>query len=371
MKKYIYLILFIIITLLFVLYQQDKRQQPQNLQAVYQPSKALKPIALDDAVRTWYLGEMSIDIPEPMTQIGDFIIRIYPIPSNEEMVITFYEKKPYQSFKEISNSPFQKPIPRRETLLHGWNAKFQTSDDVSEALRRPSKLNTFWGNNKLPLNSATLGFDAFVQEDYGILEFSYTEHVTNFSDYDNPDEFIRNRKSTFTCWLANFFTVYHWIGKNQHPGSNNIATQFGYMKITDEVKKYNIEISTLFCLRNDLNLDKLLKSEVIYDIFVTTTIYSNYIQKDNWFRNDFNNFSKEGILSVLKDEEELFDAVNYEKLKIKTTTNLRIDKVYIESMQYIEALYQGIWQSARSINGNKLSRHSAPSLLSSDPSYNN
>lgn len=332
MNKYKYHIFGVVFLLAVLAYNFWPQQPVENPSLIEYPLSSIKPAEINEPFTTWYLGEIAVDIPESMGQVSTTRTRIY---------LNSREDKTYIDFQERSTDK----LPWEITTLD------PDVEDISSVIGKPAGLSIFWGPNNSQDGAMTLRLAVRIKHDFGYLEFSYTDETIAPVTDEQLDVLVAKKKSFLFDWLSDFLLTYQWTGQNQFPAANQLATQYGYIVVTDAFLKSNIEVMALLSIKRDLEHLEI-HPDSMFTIYLTAAS-SHDILNDGDERSigDYSSINLgTSIITITRDYVKCFNSVNYEKVCVSTLTWAGASSKNVDFLSYVMGLYEFMLNSFQANN---------------------
>ena len=342
-----------LVSLVLLVFQYCSRRPVLPLtQENYLPSPliTIMPAEINESLTTWYWGEIAIDIPESMdlsrSPIG---ILIYPNPPQKDISIEFVDKSNGHSetMEHVLVSDHPKDgwsrLPSRGEIITTIN------EDISLNLGRPAGLSIFHSWKTIGTKQITLMMDVRIKESNKFWEFAYTEILNEPVPVEQFDDYLLGRKKFFLGWLSDFLPTYHWVGKNQKPSFNQLATQFGHIADKDALlASSNIEIYVSYSLgkpKIDYSLNDLIFNGL--NLFFTISSTSDIITPKRFLNDSSYSSPESGMVFIEKDRMHILTSANHITTFIVMSKMIRARENNSDFLAYALGLSQTVFKSLR------------------------
>jgi hypothetical protein len=68
------------------------------------------------------------------------------------------------------------------------------------------------------------GLDIIIKSEHGFLGLAFTEVLPETVSFDDPEEYLLEKKDYYLDWASVFLSAYTWTGYNQQPEPTQFAT---------------------------------------------------------------------------------------------------------------------------------------------------
>jgi len=346
MNKYKYHIFVLVILMVIIGYhfrpQSPSTEVPPSVISSL-PASSIQPAQVNEPFKTWYLGDIAVDIPESMILDGPLAFSLRPYAENSNITIGFSDASADEAKNKEHSLTSSEPLYRTASQVFSWEPAAQKTDDISVVIGKPAGLSIFFGPDTVEENRWALGLDARIKEDYGYLEFNFTELIFEPLSSEQLEMVISQKKELFLSWITGFRRVYNWIGHNQKPGPGQLATQLGIINVKDTTLISDISVMAFFdsidgaCRTTDGN-------RVVLTRFFNPFICSN----NNYLIDEISEVPGVGDILILKDWMMPFDSAIYGSICVKMMTIASTGGNDHEAQSYIMGLSNAIFKSVRS-----------------------
>ncbi|MDL2260488.1 hypothetical protein LJB99_06425 [Deltaproteobacteria bacterium OttesenSCG-928-K17] len=304
---------------------------------------SIKPAEVDESFNTWYLGDIAVDIPASMALDGLLQFSIQPDAANRNITIGFNDV----SADEVKNKEYgltsSEPLSRSGSQVLFWEPFAEKTEDVSDIIGSPSGLSIFYGCDDVEENRWTLGLDIRIKEDYGYLEFAFTELLFEPLPPGQREDIASQRKDLFLSWVAGFLKAYNWIGHNQKPGHKQLATRRGLINVEDTLSIINIGVMAFFD-----SIDVAPRSADRLMIVVNRLFYTGMCRKSHEDLTDAIYMTPaNGSIRIYKEWALPIDSAIYGSICVTMTTVASTQGDDHEFQAYIMGLSSVILKSVR------------------------
>lgn len=207
----------------------------------------ITPAKITEPFKTWYVGDVAVDVPASMGQPTNLIMEIFPTPGQRDVSITFKEKSSGDVSLD-SGLTSSAPIYRSAGTFYNWKITAHKTQNLQTDQGQAVGLSLFYGpgTTKNSEEKWALGLDARIKTEFEVLEFAYTEILLEPLTPEQLEPFFAQKQTEFLAWIKNFRQTYSRTGHNQKPGMNQLATRFGLIEADEKLKASNIEIRANF-----------------------------------------------------------------------------------------------------------------------------
>lgn len=347
MKRYKYHIIALVIVLTVLTYNFWPQFPPPEVLPSVKSSllaSSIKPAEVNEPFKTWYLGDIAVDIPVSMTLDGRLQFSIRPDANNRNINIGFSDisadEVKNKEYRLTSDEPLYRPAGSQ---VFSWEPAAIKTEDISVTIGKPAGLSMFYGPDTVEENRWALGMDVRIKEDYGYLEFVFTELVFEPLSSEQLEMVFSQKKELFSSWITDFLNAYHWTGHNQKPVHKQLATQFGIVNVEDTPSISNISVMAFFA-----SIDGAHHPVGGIDIVLHRLLYTG-ICKDNKNLTDvIYKTPGNGSIGIYKDWGIPIDSAIYGSICVLMKAMASTGGKDHEAQSYIMGLSNAVFKSVRS-----------------------
>ena len=344
MNKYHISVLVILIAIIGYHFcqQPPPMEVPPNVKSSLTAS-SIKPAEITEPFETLYLGDLAIDIPKSMAIDGQLQFSMRPDAENRNISIGFSDASADEvknkEYRLTSNEPLERPAGSR---VFSWEAAAIKTEDISITVGKPAGLSMFYGPD-VEENRWVLGIDARIKEDFGYLEFTFTELISEEISAEQLENVFSQKKDFFSSWLTVFLKAYNWTGHNQKPGPEQVATRLGLLDVKETSLINNIGIAAFFN-----SIDGTHHPINKMTVMLARTFYAAGICKDSKKLLDYIHDPGLGSIVIYKEWAIPIDSAIYGSLCVTVSAQALIEANDHEAQSYIMGLSNAIVKSVRS-----------------------
>ena len=307
------------------------------------PASSIESAKVNEPFKTWYLGDIAVDIPESMALDGLLNFSIRPDAENRNITIGFSEIPADEAKNKEYGLTSSEPLSRSGSQVFSWEAAVKKMEDISVTIGVPAGLSIFYGPDNIEQNRWALGMDVRIKEDYGYLEFAFTELFFEQLSSEQLEMTISQKKEQFLSWVTGFLNAYNWTGHNQKPGHKQLATRFGIINIEGKLSIGNISVKAYFELINNAysSIDKI--EIVLHRFFFLGKCPGDINLVDFIYR-----YPISGDIGIHKEWVVPIDSAIYGPICVTMLTMTSAGGNDHEVQSYIMGLSNAILKSARS-----------------------
>lgn len=227
------------------------REIPSHTQEDESAPKII-PAEINEAMTTWHLGQISLDIPEryePNCFEFTFFPKIADAGKNGLTMVEISADKAADQLFGVTNDSLYTQERFHGTLFSDylWWTKAQKARDVdiSQELGYPAGLTVYHYVAIQGGGVEAFGFDILVKKGEALLKFEYIEELDGSTSTKGwLTSFVDRRKDDILPWLKGIVSAYQWTGNNAPPESKRLATKFGWLNHDGALAEEIIIIST-------------------------------------------------------------------------------------------------------------------------------
>ncbi|MDR1044168.1 MAG: hypothetical protein LBP33_03495 [Candidatus Adiutrix sp.] len=345
MNKYHISVLLILIAIIGCHFwpQSPSPEVPPSVESSL-PASGLKPAKVNEPFKTWYLGDIAVDIPnKSMALDGLLKFNIHPDAENSNITIGLGEISADEAKNKDYRLTSSEPLSRAGSQVFSWEPAAKKTEDIGAIIGSPAGLSMFYGPDKVEQDRWALGMDVRIKEDYGYLEFVFTELVFEPLSSEQLEMVFSQKKDMFLSWISGFLKAYNWTGHNQKPGHKQLATRLGIINVEETLLISNISVMAFFASIDGAHRPTDRITIVLDRLFYAGLCPGNENLTDAIYKSPGN-----GNIGIYKEWAMSVDSAIYGSICVTMMTIASTGGNDHEAQSYIMGLSNAILKSVRS-----------------------